>query len=137
MNETKRGAPTEPGRYVVRRLYGCLEDEQIVDFDGKLLLWANAPVEMRGEILAHRKHEPLVVPELKKLPEIEKAKRCAVKMHDKVYLADKYTWKHELHYLVHCPETHVVPLHKLSGEVRELSREQCEAAGWDWPEGVS
>ena len=75
MSETKRGAPTEDGAYIIK-MPKC---ERLVRVQGGKVYWyaEGVPFHDVPEILAHRRHEPLEVP-LKELHRCE-GKPCVVR----------------------------------------------------------
>jgi hypothetical protein len=132
---TKRGSPTEDGWYIC--LYRGRFAEPAFDIatyqKNGVLYWADGTrVSCVEVILAHRRHEPLVVPELRELESMPTPKRVVVFYGNRPCIADKYQWSNDVTYHVHRPRTHWAP-DCVSCKLDELTKEQCEAEGYKWP----
>jgi hypothetical protein len=128
MSEVQRGAPTEDGDYDLFLSNGNYVTVRRID--GKFH-WHNGDAACcnDGSVLAHRKHEPIKVPELKEIPG-DRGTDCVVRYDGLVRLATKY--HRDCGYDIYDP-CGSYPLHYAAQLVTELTREQCEAEGYAWP----
>lgn len=139
MSEVKRGAFDGEGYFVCRvNVYGLEYDVVLRKVGGHYVSHTGA-VFSADQILAHRKHEPIKVPELKKIHDpFRKAVIYVREGNDKgpfVAVIDKdgralYEFKNYSGFA----ESTVWPMHGCTGGYEELTREQCEREhGVSWP----
>jgi len=128
-NETKRGAPVEDGECEVLLKSGsCC----VVKKCGQRYIYLNGSVSLvtDADILCHRKHEPLVVPELKKL-ETFAGKPCVVKHRGEVKFA--YQFDNGQFAFIH-PDGGSMGRLWWTNDMDTITRAECEAAGYEYPE---
>lgn len=125
MNETFRGAPTEDGVYVVLR-YGS---NDIVTRRLGVLYFSNGDTVCPCGILAHRRHEPLVVPDLKELPKVESVS-CVIRnrVSGDVCHAIRFSMG-----FVYSQGGATKSITCFTDAWKELTRAECEAAGYAYP----
>lgn len=128
MSETRRGSPTEDGMYLIQYVDGV---ETVVRKEGDSLHGVAGIKYSPHGIKCHRPHTPLVVPELKKLHK-HSGKPRVVRFYDEVCYAE--------HWPIGGHSDWIVIVHTKTGvywtgkgTAPDITRAQCEAAGFEWP----
>lgn len=133
MSETFRGPPTEDGFYIILTRSG---ERSVQRVNGRYF-WTGTTCDCcwsDADILAHRKHEPLVVPELKKLHKCEGKPRV-------VSIEVEGAWRKGVMFatlidgslVVHSTDGVLFHADGNDQRIKFLTREQCEAAGYCYP----
>jgi hypothetical protein len=131
MNEVKRGAPTEDGTYNVLFSDGW---ETVFRLKGGNFYHTGSGYSSRSlsEVVAHRKHEPIVVPELKDMEFDVGYRKTVIRSH--------FTGRVLGAFLDHAGYAFSVANNRCyrkcafePGEFTELTKAECEQAGYRWP----
>lgn len=127
--EIKPGAPVNPnlGEWYVLRF---TEGEVIARWTGYWFESVGNQAFYPKNVLAHRRHIPLTLPPLKPLHRCEGVP-CVVRYNCAVLRAMRYSGHYRFDMAGHAVPQCIGP-----NGVVELTRAECEQAGYEWPEGA-